>query len=159
MVARDGACRAGDIASAAAEVGFEPLVPQIEGFTLAAVYVRDPAASTLTESEETTQFPEGFRELYLVLRNGALQVEIRESLYDEKFSYYATSMGALTGAYLTGQENFGAEAGNASYTAAMDCQEMHLTLGDVELMVTGDLSREEFESLAVQLKELSLASP
>jgi len=158
MVARDGACRASDIASASAEIGFEPLVPQMDGFELAAVYVRDPAASTLTESEETTQFPEGFRELYLVLRDGPRQVEIRESPYNEEFSYYTTSMGALSGAYLTGQETFGEDAGNATYTAAMDCQEMRLVLGEVELMATGDLSREEFESLAVQFKDLAASS-
>jgi hypothetical protein len=41
----------------------------------------------------------------------------------------------------------------------MDCQEMRLSLGDVELMITGDLSRSEFESLAVKLKDLSNSSP
>jgi hypothetical protein len=159
QVAKDGACHAADIASVASEVGFEPLVPQVDGFELAATYVRDPAASSLTESEESTQFPEGFRQLFLVLRDGTRQVEIMESPYDDEFSYYATSMAALTGAYLIGQETFGEDAGSASYTAAIDCQEMRLILGDVELMVTGDLSREEFESLAVQLKDLSRATP
>ena len=158
VVAKDGACRATDVAGASADVGFAPLVPQIDGFELAATYVRDPAASNLTESEEQTKFPEDFRELYLVLRGGARQVEIRESPYDEEFSYYTTSSGALSGAYLTGQETFGEDAGGASYTAALDCQEMRLVLGDVELMVTGDLSREEFESLAVQLQDLSASS-
>ncbi|MEW6555170.1 MAG: hypothetical protein AB1384_12900 [Actinomycetota bacterium] len=159
VVTRDGACRATDIAGASAEAGFEPLMPRIDGFGLAAVYVRDPAASNLSGSEELTKFPEGFRELYLVLRNGTRQVEIRETPYSEDFSYYTTSMGALSGAYLTGQETFGEDAANATYTAAMDCQEMRLVLGETELVVTGDLSREEFESLAVQLKELSRSSP
>jgi hypothetical protein len=153
--ARDGGCRPADMANASAQLGFEPVVPQIQGFELVASYVRNPAESNLTESEASTQFPEGFRQLYLVLRDGTRQVEIMESPYDPEFSYYTTGMAALTGAFLTVQEVFGADAGNASYTAAIDCQEMHLVLGDMALMVTGDLSREEFESLAIQLKDLS----
>jgi anti-sigma factor RsiW len=31
----------------------------------------------------------------------------------------------------------------------MDCQELHLTAGDIEFMITGDLSREELKDLAV----------
>ncbi len=156
---RDGACRTADIDGAYLEAGFEPLLPRIDGFELTSTCVRDPASSNLSESEEQMKFPEGFREVYLVMKDGARQVEIRESPYSEEFSYYTTSMGALSGAYLTGQENFGEDAGNATYTAAMDCQEMRLALGDVELVVTGDLSRDEFESLAVQLVELSRSSP
>jgi hypothetical protein len=153
--AKDGACQVIDLADAPELAGFTPLVPQLPGFELAAVYLRDPAASNLTASEESIAFPAGFRELYLVLRNGARQVEIRENPYDPEFSYYTTGMAALSGVYLTMNEFFGEDAGNASYTAAIDCQEMRLVLGDIDMMVTGDLSRDELEALAIQLKDLS----
>jgi hypothetical protein len=68
-------------------------------------------------------------------------------------------MAAFSGAFLFSQELFGEDAAGASYTAAMDCQEMRLTLSGAELMVTGDLSRADFESLAMQLRELSQPSP
>ncbi len=156
---RDGACRHIDIGSALAEAGFQPLLPRLDGFELAGAFVREPAASNLSASEESARFPAGFRELYLVLRDGSRQVEIRQSPYDPEFSYYTTGLGSLAGAYLTHREVLGEEAGGAAYTAALDCQEMRLTLDDVEIMVTGDLSREEFEALAVQLREMSLSSP
>lgn len=156
---KDGGCRPVAIEDARAEARFQPLVPQVEGFELAGAFVRDPAASNLTESEESTRFPEGFREIYLVLRGGTRQVEMRQSPYDPEFSYYTTGLGALSGAFLTSTMTFGEDAGGASYTAAMDCQEMRLVLDEVEIMVTGDLSRDEFEALAVQLRGLSLSSP
>jgi hypothetical protein len=153
---KDGGCRPIEIENAMAEAGFSPLVPQVEGFELAAVYVREPAASDLNApSEGSMSFPEGFRELYLVLRRGPHQLEIRQSPYDPQFTYYTTGMAALSGAFLTRQETWGEEAGGATYIAAMDCQEMRLVLGDIDLMVTGDLSREEMRSLAAQLKELA----
>jgi hypothetical protein len=153
--ARDGACQPVDMENAPALAGFTPLVPQLPGFDLSAVYLRDPMASDLTVSEENVSYPEGFRELYLVLCDGVRQVEIRESPYDPEFAYYTTGMAALSGAFLTSQEEFGDDAGNATYTAAIDCQEMRLTLQDIDVMVTGDLSRDEFEDLAIQLKQLS----
>ncbi|MBN2025247.1 MAG: hypothetical protein JW854_00590 [Actinobacteria bacterium] len=152
---KDGACRVIDLADAPEEAGFSPLVPELPGFELATVYVRDPAASTLTEPEGSISFPADFRELYLLLRNGTRQVEIREAPFDAEFSYYTTSMAALSGAYLTMNEFFTEEAGGASYTAAIDCQVMRLVLGDIDLMVTGDLSRAEMEELAIQLRQLS----
>ncbi len=156
---RDGACLPVDVAVAAAEVGFTPLLPDLEGFELAAACVCDPAASTLSASQEPLRFPAGFRELYLVLRSGSRQVEIRQSPRDPQFSHHTTGLGALTGACLTGRRTFGEEAGGAFYAAAVDCQEMHLTLDKVEIMVTGDLSRGEFEALAVQLRELARSRP
>lgn len=152
---KDGACRAIALEDAPELAGFMPLVPELPGFELAAVYLRDPAASTLTASEESVSFPAGFYELFLVMRNGARQVEIRESPYDPEFSYYTTGMAAFSGVYLTMNEFFAEDAGNASYTAGIDCQEMRLVLGDIDLMVTGDLSRNEMQELAVQLKQLS----
>jgi len=154
-VVKDGACRVIELADAPEAAGFAPLVPELPGFELAAVYVRNPTASTLAAPEESISYPSDFRELYLVLRNGARQVEIKESPYDPEFSYYTTGMAALSGAYLTMNEFFGEDAGNASYTAAIDCQDMRLVLGDIDLMVTGDLSRDEMEELAIQLKQLS----
>lgn len=152
---KDGGCRSVAIENAGTEAGFAPLLPRIEGFVLTAAYVRDPAASTLSASEESTRYPEGFRELYLVLRDGVRQVEIRQSPYDPEFSYYTTGLGALSGAFLARQEAFGDDAAGARYIAAVDCQEMRLTAGDVEVTVTGDLSREEFETLARHLAELA----
>ena len=155
VVTRDGGCQPVALADIPSQAGFSPLLPEIPGFELADSYLRDPAASTLASSEESVKFPEGWREIYLVMRSGSRQVEIRESPYDPEFGYYTTAMGALSGAFLTGQEVFGEDAGNASYIAAMDCQEMRLTLGEIDLMVTGDLSREELEVLAIQLKDLA----
>jgi len=152
---RDGACRAINLEDAQELAGFSPLVPELPGFELAAVYLRDPAASTLAASGESITFPAGFRELFLVLQDGARQVEIKENPYDQEFAYYTTGMAAFSGVYLTMNEFFGEDAGNASYTAAIDCQEMRLVLGDIDLMVTGDLSRAEMEDLARQLKQLS----
>lgn len=149
----DGGCRSLDLTDAAALFGFDPLIPALEGFELTGARWRDPAASA--PGGQSIQYPEGFRELYLLYRDGARQVEIRESPYDPDFAYYTMGLGTLTGAYLAQQETFGEEAGGASYTAALDCQEMHLVAGDLEITVTGDLSRDAFADLAAQLVELA----
>jgi hypothetical protein len=48
------------------------------------------------------------------MHNGSRQVEIRQSPYDEEFSCYTTGMATLSGVYLTSQEVFGEDAGNAT---------------------------------------------
>mgnify|MGYP005835681755 FL=1 len=151
----DGGCRSLDLPDAAALVGFDPLIPTLGGFELTGARWRDPAAFAPASGGQSIQYPEGFRELYLLYRDGARQVEIRESPYDPDFAYYTMGLGTLTGAYLAQQEMFGEEAGGASYTAALDCQEMHLVAGDLEITVTGDLSRDAFADLAAQLVELA----
>ncbi len=151
----DGGCRSLDLPDAASLVGFDPLIPTLEGFELTGARWRDPAASAPASGGQSIQYPEGFRELYLLYRDGMRQVEIRESPYDPDFAYYTMGLGTLTGAYLAQQETFGEEAGGASYTAALDCQEMHLVAGDLEITATGDLSRDAFADLAAQLVELA----
>lgn len=153
----DGGCRPLRMDEAQAALGFAPLLPKLEGFELAQSLVRDPRDSNLGGEGQTLQFPEGFRELYLVLRSGPRQVEILQSPYDPEFGYYASGLGALTGAYLSQQETWGPETGNALYSAALDCQELHLVAGDLEIMVTGDLTRKELETLAVNLQDLAAA--
>ena len=150
----DGGCRSLDLTEAAALVGFDPLIPTLVGFELTGASWRDPASAP-TSGGQSIQYPEGFRELYLIYGDGARQVEIRESPYDPDFAYYTMGLATLTGAYLAQQERFGEEAGGASYTAALDCQEMHLVAGDLEITVTGDLSRDAFADLAAQLVELA----
>ncbi len=153
--ASDGGCRQLDLPDAAGVVGFEPLIPELVGFELAGARWRDPSASLSSLEGQSIQFPEGFRELYLLYRAGTRQVEVRESPYDPEFGYYTMGLGTLTGTYLAQQEVFGEEEGNALYTAALDCQEMHLVAGDLEITVTGDLSRDGFAALAAQLTELA----
>ncbi len=144
-----------DLADAASALGFVPLVPVLEGFQPAGAWWRDPSSHVSGADGQPIRFPAGFRELYLIYRDGPRQVEIRESPYDPEFGYYAMGLGTLTGAYLAQQEVFGEEEGSALYTVALDCQEMHLVAGGLEFTVTGDLSRDGFASLAAQLTQLA----
>lgn len=147
----DGACRPLDPADAASALGFAPLTVEIEGFALAGAYVRDPTASDLFPSERSVAFPQGFRELYLVYRSGSRQCEVRQVPEVENFASYTTGLGALSGAYLTQQEILGGPEVKAYYTAALGFQEMRLVTGNLEITVTGDLSRGEMETLAISL--------
>jgi outer membrane lipoprotein-sorting protein len=147
----DGACRPLDMAGAASVLGFPPMVPEIDGFTLVGAYARDPAASDLFPSERSVTFPQGFRELYLVYRSGSRQCEVREAPGVEGFTAYTTGLGTLSGAYLVQQEILGGPNVQASYIAALGLQEMRLAAGKLEITVTGDLSREEMENLAIKL--------
>ncbi len=151
----DGGSLQIDLAGASFTLGFEPLVPSLENFQPAGAWWRDPSSQAIGADGRPVRFPEGFRELYLLYRDGTRQVEIRESPYDPEFGYYTMGLGTLTGAYLSQQEVFGEEAGGAIYTAALDCQEMHLVAGDLEITVTGDLSRNDFAALAAQLIRLA----
>lgn len=137
--------------SASAAVGFVPLIPAPEGFELAEAWWRDPAVADLPSTEEQLQFPDGYRELFLVYRSGPRQLEIREAPYDPEFDYRTTSAGALAGIYLTQREIWGEDAGGALYTAALDCQELYIEVGQLVVQATGDLSYAEFESLARDL--------
>lgn len=152
---RDGGCRPAEGTAEPGGAGFSPLLPELEGFREAGSFWRDPAASDLTASEQSLKFPEGFREFYLLLREGNRQVEIREVPLVEDFGYYTSSLGLLSGAYLVQQEKFPSEYADASYTVALNRQEMHLVAGGLEITVTGDLSREEFQELARVLRSLA----
>ncbi len=155
----DGGCRALNLEEASSVLGFSPLLPELEGFVLEGSWVRDPRQSSLGAQEQEVQFPEGFRELYLTLRNGPRQAEIRESPYGPGFSYYTTGIGMPASAYISQQESWGEGLGNAMYTAALDCQELRLVAGDLEIIVTGDLTRQEMETLAGRFRELAGALP
>lgn len=152
---KDGGCRPAEGTTAPGEVGFSPLVPEIAGFEETGSFWRDPAASNLTPSEQSLKFPEGFREFYLLLRDGNRQVEIRQVPLVEDFGYYTSGLGLLSGAYLVQQEKFPGDSANSSYTVALNRQEMHLVAGGLEITVTGDLSREEFQELARILRVLA----
>jgi hypothetical protein len=156
---KDGGCTPLDPGNARAVLGFSPLVPGLEGYELAGASWRDPKSSSLSQSEQSLQYPEGFRELYLVLRSGPRQVEIRETTHHPDFAYYSTSLGFLSGAYLTQQVSWGEETGNAAYTVALDCQQLYFTAGNLDIMVTGDLSARELETLAVQMQDLACSQP
>jgi len=148
LTVRDGGCRLAEGKSTPAEAGFSPLLPQLQGFREAGSFWRNPEASNLMDSEQSLNFPEGFREFYLLLRDGHRQVEIRQVPLVEDFGYYTSGLGLLSGAYLVQQERFSGEYADVTYTVALNRQEMHLVAGGLEVTVTGDLSREEFEELA-----------
>ncbi len=151
IVTRDGGCRPAEGTASSGTATFLPLLPELEGFEVAGYFWRDPTSSDLTPSEQSLRFPEGFREFYLLLRSGSRQVEIRQVPLTEDFGYFTSGLGMLSGAYLVQQERFPMEYASASYTAALNRQEMHLEAGGLEITVTGDLSREEFQELARRL--------
>lgn len=155
---RDGGCRPLQAEEAAGAAGFAPLLPEMEGWERVNIFSRDPAAYGLNPTEQSLRFPEGFRELYLIYRNGTRQVEIKQVPVIQEFAYYTTGLGTLSEAYLIQRQTLGAEAGNAYCITALDCQEMHLVAGNVEITVTGDISRREMESLARQLQSLATGS-
>ncbi len=155
----DGACRLLEMADAASALGFTPLTAEMEGFTLVGPYVRDPAASDLFPSERSIAFPPGFRELYLVYRSGSRQYEVREAPEVEGFTSYTTGLGALSGAYLVQQEILGGSAVRANYMTALGFQEMRFAAGKLQVMVTGDISREEMERLAIMLAGAAAGAP
>jgi len=154
LEAKDGGCRPLSLEEAGAVLGFAPLVPEIPGFELYRAWWRDPAASG-DPSERSLRFPEGFRELYLVYRSGNRQLEIRESPFLKDFGYYTTGLATLSEVYLAHRETLGEEEGNALYAASLDCQEMHLLAGEVEVTVTGDAWREEMRDLARRLHSMA----
>ncbi len=156
---KDGACRLGPASLTPEGTGFSPLLPELEGFEEAGSFWRDPAASDLSASERSLRFPEGFREFYLLLRQGSRQAEIREVPRVEDFGYYTSGLGLLSGAYLVQQERFPREAADASYTVTFNRQEMQLVAGEVEITVTGDLSRQEYEELARTFQSLAEGNP
>lgn len=150
---RNGGCVPLEMDGAEAVLGFAPLLPALEGFEVQGCWWRDPRRTDLIPPEDASKFPEGFREFYLVLRNGPRQAEIRQTPFDRDFGFYTTGFGVLTGAYLSVQESWGEDFGNAAYSAAIDCQELHMLAGGIEIVVTGDLTRAEMESLAAQFSE------
>ncbi|MGQ9703265.1 MAG: hypothetical protein ACUVS1_01605 [Actinomycetota bacterium] len=152
---RDGGCRPAEGMAEPSGAGFSPLLPELQGFGEAGSFWRDPAASDLTASEQSLKFPQGFREFYLLLREGSRQVEIRQAPLVEDFGYYTSSLGLLSGAYLVQQEKFTNDFADASYTVAFNRQEMRLVAGGLEITVTGDLSREEFQELARVFRSLA----
>lgn len=152
--ASDAGCRPLSLEEAESVLGFSPLVPEMPGFELVQAWWRDPAQSRAA-SEQSLKFPEGYRELYLVYRKGTLQLEMRQAPRLRDFGYYTTGLAALSEVYLTCRETLGEDTGNALYTASLDCQEMHLLAGDVEVTVTGDVRREEMEELARRLQAMA----
>lgn len=156
---KDGGCRPADNAESSTLRGFAPLLPSLDGFEGTASYWRDPASSSLSPTEQSLQFPDGFSEFYLVLRSGKRQAEIREVPLVENFGYYTTGLGVLSEVYLVQQELLSSEEASASYTVALNWQELRLTAGGLEITVTGDLSRQEFENLARQFQSLAGADP
>lgn len=159
LAVKDGACLPGPAAGTHEGEAFSPLLPDLEGFEEVGSFWRNPTASNLSASEQPLCFPEGFREFYLLMRQGNRQVEIREVPRIEDFGYYTSGLGLLSSAYLVQQERFPAEAGNASYTVAFNRQEMQLVAGEVEITVTGDLSRQEYEKLARTFLSLAEGNP
>ncbi len=152
---RDGGCRPLEAEEAPGPTGFAPLLPEMEGWERVYAFSRDPAAYGLNPTEQSLSFPEGFRELYLVYRHGTRQLEIKQVPVIKEFAYYTTGLGTLSEAYLVQRQSLGAETGNAYCITALDCQEMHMVAGGVEITVTGDVSRREMESLARQLQSLA----
>lgn len=159
LVVKHGACRPGPVERAPDGAGLSPLLPDLEGFDMVGSFWRDPASSDLSASEQSLRFPEGFREFYLLMRQGNRQVEIREVPRVEDFGYFTSGLGLLSGAFLIQQERFPPEAAEASYTVAFNRQEMQLVVGDVEITVTGDLSRQEYEELARSFRSHAEGNP
>ena len=148
-----------ELPDAPAALGFAPLLQQVPGFELAEVFLRDPAASNLTASDQSVPSPGGFRELHLVPRNRPRQSEIGESSRDLDLGYRTTGQLTLSRAFLARQETRGEETGNAVYIAALDCREMRLAPEDVDVKVTGDLFRDKLENIAIQSTDLAGAQP